>query len=196
MDTTSPSLLARVRDPADQDAWRRFDRVYGELIVRYCRRLGLQHADAEDVRQLVLARLSVALREFEYEPRRGRFRSFLGRVVKNEAIRYWARPASRRSGVSLEEDLAPASTQADAQDAIWEEEWRHHHLRRAMRALRTRCAPRSVEVFDALVAGQAPEEVAVAMDMTLDAVQKIKQRMRTRLRALVAAQVRMEDRVR
>ena len=51
---TRASLLIRLRRPADEAAWREFDAAYSELIVRYCRRLGLQLADAEDVRQLVL----------------------------------------------------------------------------------------------------------------------------------------------
>ncbi len=46
--TTRPSLLERVRDPANDAAWAEFDRSYGELILRYCHRCGLQHSDAED----------------------------------------------------------------------------------------------------------------------------------------------------
>jgi hypothetical protein len=34
--TTRISLLDRVRDPADQAAWRAFDIRYGELILTYC----------------------------------------------------------------------------------------------------------------------------------------------------------------
>ncbi len=69
--TTSPTLLSRVRNPADKVAWREFDARYGEMIVRYGRRRGLQHADAEDIRQIVMVRLSKALLAFNYSPRRG-----------------------------------------------------------------------------------------------------------------------------
>ena len=67
--TTHPSLLLRVSDPQDQTAWAEFDQRYGELILRYCHRCGLQHSDAEDVRQIVLVSLVSALRNFEYQPK-------------------------------------------------------------------------------------------------------------------------------
>src|SRR5688572_18449843 len=54
---TRPSLLKRVRDPRDAEAWRQFEGRYGELVLAYCRARGLQPCDAEDVRQLVMAKL-------------------------------------------------------------------------------------------------------------------------------------------
>ncbi len=70
LETTRPSLLRRLRDPQDHDAWREFDARYGELVLRYCLSRGLQHSDGEDVRQMVMLSLSRTLRSFEYSPRR------------------------------------------------------------------------------------------------------------------------------
>ena len=76
--TTHPSLLSRVRDTDDVAAWHEFEARYGDLILRYCRARRVQHADAEDVRQLVMIGLASSLRSFTYDPARGRFRSYLG----------------------------------------------------------------------------------------------------------------------
>lgn len=57
---TRPTLLARVQR-ADDDAWLEFAGIYGSLIIRYCRRSGLQLADAEDICQIILAKLARAL---------------------------------------------------------------------------------------------------------------------------------------
>ena len=43
---------------------------YGPKIHAWCRRWGLQEADAQDVTQMVLLRLSVKVREFVYDPSR------------------------------------------------------------------------------------------------------------------------------
>ena len=192
-DTTSPTLLSRVRDPADTAAWREFDSRYGELVLRYCRRWGLQHSDAEDVRQMVMLKVSKALRDFKYDPRRGRFRGFLWRIVRNENLRYVTRPntAPKRvdtHGSPTAEPVAPRDM-----DDVWEEEWTHHHLRMAMRRIRETFDPRSVSVFESLLSGEAVDAVARENRMTTDAVHKVKQRVRDRLKDLIAEQISEED---
>ena len=93
--TTRPSLLAHLHDPQDEAAWRAFEGRYRDLIRRYCRRRGLQTADAEDVSQLVLIALSRTLPGFRYLPERGRFRDYLGRVTENAVWRHLRSPARR-----------------------------------------------------------------------------------------------------
>src|SRR5947209_2478785 len=51
---TRASLLSRLRkDPGDSSAWDEFVDRYGPRIRSWCRRWGLQEADAEDVTQIV-----------------------------------------------------------------------------------------------------------------------------------------------
>ncbi len=191
--TTSPTLLSRVRNPADEAAWREFDARYGEMIVRYGRRCGLQHADAEDIRQIVMVRLSRALPTFNYSPLRGKFRSFVGRIVRNEVIRFLSRPniASRRVDSDGGELREPVNE--ERLDRQWEREWADHHLRRAVARLRRTYEPRSIEVFEQLLTGQTVERVAADFEMTTQAVHKVKQRIRNRLKELIAGQIREED---
>jgi RNA polymerase sigma factor (sigma-70 family) len=73
---TSNSLLARLREGHDQAAWAEFVRRYGQQIYRWCRNWGLQEADAEDVTQTVLVKLTEKLRTFCYDPSRT-FRAYL-----------------------------------------------------------------------------------------------------------------------
>ena len=192
-DATSPSLLFRVRNLADKAAWREFDTRYGDMIVRYGRRLGLQFADAEDIRQIVMVRLSRALPEFMYSRQRGKFRTFVGRIVRNEVFRFLGRPnlASRR----VDSDGGESSARFDdvEADRQWEQEWADHHLRLAMGRLRQKHEPRHIEVFEQLLAGETVDRVAAELDMTTHAVQKIKQRIRDRMKELIAAQIREED---
>jgi RNA polymerase sigma-70 factor (ECF subfamily) len=80
-------LLLRLRDPADTASWCSFVDVYGPLVYGLCRRGGLRHEDAEDVTQEVFGRVAKAIRSFEYHPETGRFRSWLGTLVRNEVNR-------------------------------------------------------------------------------------------------------------
>ena len=194
LETTSPSLLSRVRDGADVEAWREFDARYGSLVVRYCRQCGLQLSDAEDIRQVVMMRLARSLRTFSYDRRRGRFRTYLGTVVRNEVARHFGRPIPPWSGVEEEEeqnlDEAPDRTDADGK---WEREWMLHHLRLAMRRARETFHPRSMRVFEHLLEGRSVEEVAGSFSMDPQAVHKVKQRIRDRLKQFVAGQVLDEE---
>lgn len=190
--TTRPTLLSRVRDPADRAAWDEFDAHYRDLILGYCRARGLQLFDAEDVRQLVMMNLAAALRGFQYDPRRGRFRDYLGRVTRGAIQRVVARPKPDGRALSIEQDyVEPAAGDDDA--ALWEQEWAAHHYRLAMRAVRASFEPRSVAAFESLVAGASVAESARAHGLSEQALHKIKQRIRDRLRELIARQVREED---
>lgn len=188
--TTRASLLARVRDGSDNQAWGQFARSYGDLIVRYARARGLQYCDAEDVRQVVLLYLSRALREFRYTPERGRFRDYLGTASRNAVNRFLSRPKGAAACLSIDGIAEPAA--AD-RDALWEQEWVDHHYRMALEAIRDRCEARTLEVFERLLGGATVAETAREFGMSAEAVEKVRQRLRERLRVQVAAQLRAED---
>src|SRR5262245_24520544 len=80
---TSATLLRRLRDPTDREAWGRFARNYGQRIYAWCRRWNLQEADAEDVTQGLLVKIPSRMRTFTYDPKAGSFRAWLKTVVKH-----------------------------------------------------------------------------------------------------------------
>lgn len=74
---TSLSLLGRLSgQTADAAAWTEFVNRYGPRIQMWCRRWGLQEADACDTTQNVLLQLARQMQDFEYRAN-GRFRSWL-----------------------------------------------------------------------------------------------------------------------
>src|ERR1700676_3542520 len=81
---TRPSLLARIRDPHDQEAWRQFVDLYAPLIYGLARKRGLQDADAADVTQEVFRSISSAAQRSAYDPARGTFRGWLFTVTRNK----------------------------------------------------------------------------------------------------------------
>ena len=83
---TRPSLLIRVRDPADQAAWQEFVEIYQPVILRLARRKGMQAADADDVAQEILVAVARAVEQREHDPKRAKFRTWLGRVAHNAIL--------------------------------------------------------------------------------------------------------------
>ncbi len=182
---TRVSLLLRLRNPSDAEAWNAFDRKYGELIFRYALRLFRQAADADDVRQLTLMRLSKALPNFEYQPEKGRFRRYLGQIVRSVVIDLSRLGGQRRIDMqALERDI-PIYDPAFA-DPVWEHEWRLHHDRPAMQTVRETFEPKSMEIFDRLAGGETIEVAAGAFNVSTQASHKVKQRVVARVRELIA----------
>ena len=80
---TSATLLRRLRDPGDKDAWAAFAENYGRRIYAWCRRWNLQEADAEDVTQGLLVKIPTKMRSFHYDPKVGSFRAWLKTVTRH-----------------------------------------------------------------------------------------------------------------
>jgi RNA polymerase sigma-70 factor, ECF subfamily len=77
--TTRSSLLLRLRDKSDQEAWAEFVARYTPMIRRWFK-TWFPH-EADDMVQEVLVKLVDSLASFEYKPERGRFRGWLKTVA-------------------------------------------------------------------------------------------------------------------
>src|SRR4051812_40014300 len=85
---TRASLLIRLRDPHDADAWREFVRLYAPVVYGFARKRGLQDADAADLMQEVLRSVAGAASRLEYDPKRGTFRGWLFTVTRNKIFNF------------------------------------------------------------------------------------------------------------
>lgn len=192
-ETTQPTLLERVRNSADHAAWREFDRKYHGLILSYCSRRGLQASDAEDVRQVVMLSMARALRGFEYQPEKGRFRDYLGRSVRNAILAHARSPTGQPRALESGELIELVPEEGSPLTDGWETEWTLHHYRLALASIRRLVDPSSIEAFESLLAGRSVAQVAASLDMSQAAVYKVKQRMRDRFKELIARQIHDED---
>ena len=95
---TSPSLLLRIRNPSDADSWQTFEEIYSPVVRNFCRRRGIQEADIDDLVQDVMTSVAKAIRQFDYDPKRGRFRAWFGKVSNNKIKSFLRSRASRAAG--------------------------------------------------------------------------------------------------
>ncbi len=178
---TQPSLLLRIRDASDAESWRTFVSIYAPLIYRSCRRRGLQDADAADVGQEVLAQVARSIREFEYQPGRGRFRDWLGAVVRNKVSRFLANEARGVRGVVVNESFENLGA-AEA-DGEWVAEFHVRLLSAALGRIRDRFEPPTWSAFEEVwLHNRASHEVAHDLALPIAAVYLAKSRVLKRLR--------------
>lgn len=184
---TSLSLLERLRNASDEDAWRRFHDLYGPLICQWLLRRGVTATDAEDVRQEVLQCALAELPNFEHNGRPGALRCWLRQVVANRLRTFWRRQ-NRQAAAGGDQYRVMAEQLADPQSALsrqWDADYYRSLCNRLLELARHEFQPATMEAFRRVaIEGGKPAEVAEALDMTPNAVRIAQSRVMRRLREL------------
>ncbi len=146
---TRISLLGRLRrDPSNQKVWAEFVDHYGHKVLGWCRRWGLQEADAQDVTQNVLLKLASAMANFAYDPSRS-FRAWL-KTLTNHALSDFAAGRARTALGSGDSDVADKLHSVEARADLLQQldqEFDRELLEEAMARVRLRVAPHTWEAF-------------------------------------------------
>lgn len=186
MSDTSPSLLERLNDQADSEAWRKMVAIYTPLIQGWLRRSGLSEADAEDVTQDVLSVVVRELPSFRHNQRRGAFRNWLRTITLNRLRHLWRSRRIRPDAVGgsgfagMLDELADASSGVSR---LWDREHDRHVARKLLAWVEPEFQPRTWLAFRLTVLeGQPTEHVAGELGLSLNAVLIAKSRVLKRLR--------------
>ncbi|MBY0455893.1 MAG: sigma-70 family RNA polymerase sigma factor [Gemmataceae bacterium] len=187
MTATSATLLDRLRDPRDADAWGRLVELYGPLIRVWAERLNVRGADADDLVQEVMAVVVRRFPEFVHPDKPGAFRGWLRAIAANCARTLWkgrkVRPTAP-GGSDFGSYLARLEDPADDLARAWEREHDLHVTRKLLNRIRGDFEPRTWELFGRFVLdGLSAEEVAEEFGTTANAVYIAKSRVLARLRA-------------
>jgi RNA polymerase sigma-70 factor (ECF subfamily) len=187
---TRASLLVRLRDPQDHDAWQQFFRVYASVVYGFARRRGLQDADAADLMQDVLRRVAMSAGKLDYDRRKGTFRGWLFTVTRNRVFDFLnqrRKQAVGAGGSDVQERLndQPATDAGDGASA-WDQEHQQGVMRWAMDRVRGEFQDNTWKAFwQTAVEGKSPKEVAGNLAMSAGAVYVAKSRVLARLKTEV-----------
>lgn len=167
---TRGSLLQRLHDtPDNAEAWAEFVRIYGDVVIRWCRGCGLQDSDAADVAQDVLVRFWKQAVKFSYDPSQ-RFRGYLRQIV-NSALADWSARRGDKPSANAESLAALESLPArDDLIARIEKAYDTELLDLAMQEVKARVKPHTWQAFQLLAIDRLPgAEVAerLAIDASL-----------------------------
>jgi RNA polymerase sigma factor (sigma-70 family) len=188
---TSATLLARLReDPCDQVAWEDFVARYRPRIVEWCRRWKLQEADAEDLTQAVLLKLSRLMKSFVYDPSRS-FRGWL-KTLTHHAWRDLVEERLRNRVISGEDSMQALFESLEARDDLVKhlrDEFRRELMDYAMTQVRPRVAPRTWDAFqltaiEGLSGANAAARLAMKVSHVFVAKSEVKKMIRDEIRRL------------
>ena len=158
---TSSGLMIRMRDTDDDEAWDRFFDFYAPLIIRFSRENGCPEEMANEILQETMVQLLKQMPNFTYDRQKGRFRSYLLKVV-HRRIQDAIRRAQRTC--SLERDTQSGWVQGipdpnlDAPGEDWDKLWDRQLLRHALRRVQDKVQPQTFQSFEMYVLDGHPVE--------------------------------------
>ena len=185
-ESTRPSLLIRIRDLDDVEAWTQFADIYGPLVFRFARTRGLQAADAADLTQEVLRRVAESIGRFDYDRNLGRFRGWLFTVAGNKLKNFLAsrRRHVRGSGDSAVKqilDNQPAAKQDEQQQ--WDRDYEQRLFEWAAEQIKGRFRESTWQAFwQTAVEGKTGQQVADALGLSVGSVYVYKGRVMSQLK--------------
>lgn len=185
------SLVAALCISFSETAWISFVDRYAPAIFRWIQSRGLQEADAADVTQEVMLKILGSIRYFEYDPARGKFRSWLKTIASN-AARDWQRSRGRYG--KLLSELPLEEIHFDGIDQVIEEEYQKEVLALAEDVVRERADSNTWAVYQMIVKqGHRAAEVAESLNMPLGQVYIAKSRILGRLRKTVTELMAIDE---
>lgn len=185
--TTRHSLILRIRNLQDSEAWEVFVDIYGPLIYRYGMKQGLQEADATDLCQEVLREVAGCIDRFDYDNSIGKFRNWLMVVARYQLSNRRRKEIKLpRTGdtamIRLNQEAVP-----DELSQQWENEYQDQLFRWASEQVRKIVAPQTWQAFwETSVKGHPPDEVAQKLGMKVGAVYVAKSRVVVRIKEKIA----------
>lgn len=146
---TRDSLLLRVGNPADVEAWREFAAIYRPAAYRMARRRGLQDADADDLAQRVLLAISQQIATWRPASPQGSFRAWLAVVARNQIVNALTRRRNDAGigGTSFVERLQNQPAPNGAATDEFDEECRRAVFRVAAEHVRRECHDTTWQAF-------------------------------------------------
>ncbi|WP_459555418.1 RNA polymerase sigma factor [Lacunimicrobium album] len=176
MQTTSLTLLHRLCQIDESDAWDRFVRLYSIGIYSWVRRQGFQHEDAADIVQDIFVTLLQKLPTFEHEGPKS-FRGWLWTITRNKCR---ARARQRKLEFVPAEVCDGFAGKDD--EPFAEEEFRRHLISQIATVIKADYTPDVWQAFwQHAVEGKPASAVAKTLGINLWAVYTAKAKIIARL---------------
>ena len=187
---TRATLLERLRDASDPLAWDEFFGRYWPLIYASAKRRGCSDHTAEEIVQEVMLKVFEQKDLFQYDPARGRFRDWLGTLVRHGVADCRRRASKRARAHGGDSDLEAIEPKADdaPPDALWEAAFEEALLVVLLDVVRREMDPRAYLAFELFTLNDLPgAKVARYTGLSRNGVYRAHKRAVCRLRQLGAA---------
>jgi RNA polymerase sigma-70 factor (ECF subfamily) len=179
---TQSLLIANIQSPENREAWAEFVQIYRPVLYRMARRRGMQDADAQDLSQDVLIRISKSIET--WVPQEGvRFRHWLRKVASNAIFTAVtkSKPRGIVNGSAAEQILAETPETSAVASELQDECLREQYLRAAA-IVKQDVSPATWAAFEqTVIQGHSCEDAAESLGKSLGTIYAARSRILKRL---------------
>ncbi|MEZ6032875.1 MAG: sigma-70 family RNA polymerase sigma factor [Planctomycetaceae bacterium] len=184
---TSVSLLEKIRSSGDPAGWQQLTELYTPLIRIWIHRYSSSQQEVEDVIQDVLAVVVRRLPDFA-RLRPGSFRTWLRTITVNCLRDSWKKKRLRpvvAGGSSFQQVLEQLSDPHSELSRLWNDEHDQHVLQSLLTRIRPTIPDQMWQsFFRVAMAGEAVDDVAEDLGVTVNSIYIARSRVMARLRAM------------
>ena len=171
---TRRSLLSRLKDWEQKDAWREFFNTYWRLIYDVARKAGLDDQHAQDAVQETMISVSAEMPGFRYDPKLGSFKSWLRTLTRRRIADQLRKRYVRReldhvdaAMTQIQEEIESARDETPVLNALWDDQWRTALMDAAMGRVKRSVKASHFQLFELTVLKNCPlGDVAKALGIS------------------------------
>ena len=182
---TRQTLIAKIRNQHDEKSWEDFVNLYERYIFAVVLKMGVTYDECDDLVQKVLLKLWKKLPDFDYEPNKCKFRTWMNTIIRGLVI------DSFRKSQRHQNDIKRASLQQINNNAdelhlpeiyeIAEEEWEIHIANLAWENIKGEFQGKTADCFMLLCEGKSVTEVSESLDIKQNTVHVYRNRVQQKL---------------
>jgi RNA polymerase sigma factor (sigma-70 family) len=183
---TNATLLQRVKNQYDDRSWDEFNEYYRPYIFMIAKGLKIRHHDAVEISQMIMIKLWENLPDYDYDPNKGCFRSWLRRVATNSVYNYVGSKAYKQQSLNaMEETHVPISskesfTESEIEKLI-DSEWETYIALMAWENIKSEFNANVQEVYNQLVREIECETIAENIGIKRNTVYIYRKRIQEKL---------------
>lgn len=156
---TRETLLARIKDPDDTNAWEDFTACYESFIHAIVYKMNINANDRDDMVQNILLKVWKVMPDFEFDKKKAKFRTWLSFVIRNTVIDFYRQKKSGGKEVSIETPEIIEDPQCSIESMI-EREWQIHITKLALANIASKFTERAFKAFKMHLNGSSMQEIS------------------------------------
>ncbi len=181
---TRNSLILRLKETADAEAWFEFCEIYEPLILRIAKSRGLQNADANDLAQDVFVRIAKSVQRWEPGLEKGTFRGWIGTIARNLTIDFLRQ--KDRQPVSANDPILQSVPEQCAASDFYDAEYEKQLFAWAAEKIKPSFKSKTWQAFwQTAVEQRSVVEVAESLQLTTGAIYIARSRVIAKLKKTI-----------
>ena len=175
----------RAQNPNVELAWSEFVEYYRGFIEMLLHKMKIPLQLHDDLQQEIILKIWGALQNYQEEPEKAKFRTWLAVVIRHATLSYMRSFRSqerREASLGQSHDLFTDDNYAPSMiDEIINEEWANYMVNHVIEHLKKFFSGKAIDVFLLSSKGKSTKEISAQLDVPANTVYVLRNRVKDRL---------------